>query len=190
MKPRSNRTPGPNAIGTSTTGPQLLFRHTFIRRLVEAASERDFLALQRLRQGMAYWLYKTEPEDYGWDRMVADGATVWDGLRNNQALQNIRLAAPGDLVMFYETGKTKAIVGLMEVTSSHYSDPKKDDPKFAVVDVKVHSALNEPVTLAAVKTDGRFSEWLLVRNSRLGAMPVPDDIWGWVLEMASGTSPV
>lgn len=136
---------------------------------------------------MAYWLYKTEPEDWSWDDMVRERETVWDGLGNNQALMFVRQSQPGDLVMFYETSDRRHIVGIMEITSEPYSDPTKGDPRFAVVDVKVHSQLNKPVSLRTIKEDGGFREWLLVRNSRLGAMPVDEDIWHDVLEMGGGT---
>ncbi len=133
---------------------------------------------------MAYWLVKSEPESWSWADQVAAGRTHWDGVRNAQALGNMRQMAVGDRVFFYHSGKERAIVGIVEVVKDFYPDP--DDAKSGLVDVKTVESLANPVTLASVKADGRFDQMALVRQSRLSVMPVTDEQWTWLIKMAKG----
>lgn len=130
------------------------------------------------------WLFKTEPDNYSYADLERDTQTVWDGLGNAQALQNIRQCKPGDVVFIYHTGNEKAIIGTAKIVSASYADPKKDDPKMAVVDVEVGKRLPRPVTLKEVKANAELADWLLVRHSRLGAMPVTAEQWKIVERMA------
>lgn len=114
--------------------------------------------------------------------MERDGKTVWDGVANNLALKHLRSAKNGDLAFFYHTGDEKRIVGIMEVASDPYPDPK--DPSLVVVDVKPARRLAKPVELEAIKRDPLFASWELVRISRLSVMPVPSKIWDKILKMA------
>lgn len=121
---------------------------------------------------------------YSFSQLIADGGTVWDGVTNNLALKNLRGARVGDLVFLYHSGDERAIVGIMEITSPPYPDPKLRDERFVVVDVKPVRALERSVTLNEVKSDARFADFGLLRLPHLSVMPVPDEIWERVLAVA------
>jgi predicted RNA-binding protein with PUA-like domain len=124
-------------------------------------------------------LLKTEPSTYSFADLVRDGSTVWDGITNNAALQYLRAARVGDEVLFYHTGDEKAIVGLAKVSTGPREDPKKPgktakgEAKFVVIELKPVAAAKTPVTLATIKADKRFDEFLLVTQGRLSVLPVP-----------------
>ncbi len=134
-----------------------------------------------------YWLLKTEPSDYSYADLSRDGKTVWDGVSNNLALKHLRNMKAGDLAFLYHTGKERALVGIAEVISGPYPDPKKNDPKLAVVDVKAREELPQSVSLAEVKADSEFSDFLLVRLPRLSVMPVTSPQWNRLLAMAGAS---
>ncbi len=133
---------------------------------------------------MNYWLLKTEPSDYTYDQLVIDKKTVWDGVGHNTALINIRNSRKGDLVFIYHTGDERQIIGIAEIISDPYQDPKSGNPKMAVFDIKPVKKLNKPVTLAQIKADKRFSEFRLVKESRLSVVSVPKDIWDAIIKMS------
>ena len=135
---------------------------------------------------MAKWLLKTEPESYSWDDLVRDKKATWDGVSNALALKHIRSMKKGDLALIYHTGNEKQIVGVAEVTSDAYPDPKEADERKVVVDLKPKSKLKSPVTLSTIKSDPTFKEWELVRISRLSVMPVPDAMWKRLEKLAQG----
>ncbi len=134
-----------------------------------------------------YWLLKTEPSDYSYTDLSRDGKTVWDGVSNNFALKHLRTIKAGDLAFLYHTGKERALVGIAEVISDPYPDPKKNDAKLAVVDVKAREELPQSVSLAEVKADSEFSDFLLVRLPRLSVMPVTAPQWNRLLAMAGAS---
>ena len=134
-----------------------------------------------------YWLLKTEPSDYSYADLNREGKTVWDGVSNNLALKHLRNIKAGDLAFLYHTGKERALVGIAEVISDPYPDPKKSDTKLAVVDVKAREELPQSVSLAEVKADSEFSDFLLVRLSRLSVMPVTPPQWNRLLAMAGAS---
>lgn len=131
---------------------------------------------------MAFWLFKIEPDCFSYSDLEAAGKTCWDGVSNALARKHLRGAKVGDKVLLYHTGKEKAIVGILEVTSAPAASP--DDPKSVVVDVKPLKRLKNPVTLAEIKEDDAFADWELVRISRLSVMPVPPAIWKKIEAMA------
>ena len=133
---------------------------------------------------MNYWLLKTEPEHYSYADLERDGTTVWDGVSNNAALMHIRAMRPGDLALIYHTGDERQAVGLAEVTSAPYPDPKASDPKLVVVDIRSLRRLPQPVTLAAVKADPAFADFALVRQGRLSVVPATAAQWTRLLGMA------
>lgn len=135
---------------------------------------------------MALWLFKQEPDEYSFADLERDGDTVWDGIANPLALKHLRAVRPGDLVLFYHTGKEKAVVGIMEATAAAYSDPAAGDPKLVVVPVKAVRRLATPVTLAAIKLDPVFAGWELIRMGRLSVMPVGEERWKRIEELAAG----
>ena len=133
---------------------------------------------------MSFWLLKSEPDNYSYTDLERDGATVWDGVANNTALMHIRTMQPGDLALIYHTGDQRQAVGLAEITSAPYADPKLGDPKLVVVDLRPLRQLPQPVTLAAVKADPAFADFALVRQGRLSVVPVTPEQWGKLLGMA------
>ena len=133
---------------------------------------------------MADWLFKTEPGDYSYADLKRDGGTIWDGVGNNWALKNLRDVKAGDRALIYHTGKDKAIMGEARVVSDPYPDPALDDPKRIVVDIEPGRSWAQPVTLAAIKADSAFSDFALVRFSRLSVMPVPAKLWKRLEKMA------
>ena len=126
---------------------------------------------------MNYWLLKTEPSDYTFDYLVKDKKTVWDGVANNAALINIRNARKGDLAFIYHTGDERQIVGIAQLISDPYADPKLDNPKMAVFDVKPVKKLKTPVTLAQIKADEKYFEFRLIKEGRLSVVSVPKEFW-------------
>jgi predicted RNA-binding protein with PUA-like domain len=133
---------------------------------------------------MAYWLMKTEPEDYGWDQLVADGIATWDGVHNHQAARNMRAMRAGDRAFFYRSMQDPAVVGVMEIVREAYEDP--DDPKrsFVLVDVRPVKPVVREVGLRQIKAEPRLQDLALVRQSRLSVSPVDDRAWRLICEMA------
>lgn len=132
---------------------------------------------------MAYWILKTDTDVYPFDQLEREGHAVWDGVTNALALQHIRSMTKGDSALIYHSGQGKELVGLAQITSGPYPDPRHDDPKLAVIDIAADRRLARPVSLSAVKADARFAELGLVRLSRLSVIPVPPDQWTMLLEM-------
>ena len=130
-----------------------------------------------------YWIVKTEPSTYSYDDLERQKTAVWDGVRNNLALKHLRQMKPGDRVLVYHTGDEKAIVGIAEVTSEPYPDPKQKDPKLAVVDLRAVERLPRPVPLAEIKKDRAFADLGLVRIGRLSVMPVSADQFKRILKL-------
>jgi predicted RNA-binding protein with PUA-like domain len=134
---------------------------------------------------MAYWLMKTEPDDFSWEDQVKLGAKggSWTGVRNHTAKRHMQAMKKGDRVFLYHTGDEKRIMGIVEVTREAYPDPTDETGKFVCVDVKAVEPLPQPVTLAAIKADKRFADMLLVRQGRLSAQPVSDKEWAAICKM-------
>jgi predicted RNA-binding protein with PUA-like domain len=131
---------------------------------------------------MAHWLMKSEPESYGWDDLVRDGGTEWDGVRNNAARLHLRAMKPGDEAFFYHSMSDKAVVGIMRVTRGAESDPKA--PEWVRVRVEPVKKLERPVTLAEIKAEPSLAQMELIRQSRLSVAPVRAEEWARVLAMA------
>jgi predicted RNA-binding protein with PUA-like domain len=133
---------------------------------------------------LAYWLLKTEPDCYAWDDLVRDKSAVWDGVSNALALKHMRTMKKGDLALVYHTGDERAAVGVAEVRSGPYPDPKEADERLAVVDVRPKRKLARPVTLSDIKADPTFEGWQFLRIGRLGVVPVPEPMWERILELS------
>ncbi len=133
---------------------------------------------------MGYFLLKTEPSEYSYDRLERDGKAVWDGVTNNLALKNLRSARKGDLALIYHTGDEKRIVGIAEITSDPYPDPKERDEKLVVVDVRPRKRLEVPVPLERLKGLREFQGHELIRLPRLSVMHVDENRWKKVLQLA------
>jgi predicted RNA-binding protein with PUA-like domain len=131
---------------------------------------------------MPSFLFKTEPGEFSFQDLVKKGRATWDGVTNAAALIHLRSIAKGDTVYIYHTGDEKAVVGVARALSGAFEDPKNPGrtpegrPKFAVVDLAPVGLVGTPVTLAAIKSDARFAEFALVKQSRLSVMPVPGAI--------------
>lgn len=125
-----------------------------------------------------YFLAKTDPETYSIDQLEREGRTVWDGVKNPQALRAIRAMHPGDLVFVYHSMSDAAIVGLAKVASEPRPDPK--DAKLAVVDFQFVRRLDPPVTLREIKESHLFDDWALVRQGRLSTMEAPAAFATWI----------
>jgi len=132
---------------------------------------------------MAYWLVKSEPETLSWDAQVKAKTTGGDGVRNQQAANNMKAMALGDLAFFYHSGDEKRIVGIVEVTKLYRPDPTDESGRFGMVDVKAVRPFAEPVTLAQIKAEPRLKDLTLVRNSRLSVQPVDKESWALICKM-------
>jgi predicted RNA-binding protein with PUA-like domain len=137
---------------------------------------------------MAFWLIKSEPEVYPYAQLVADKKTVWDGVRNAQARNNLRAMAKGDLVLFYHSHDAE-VVGVARVVGAARQDPTSDDPRWLAVELAPVKALAEAVPLDAIKRDERLATMLLVRQSRLSVMPVEPAQFARVLALGKTTLP-
>jgi predicted RNA-binding protein with PUA-like domain len=136
----------------------------------------------------SYWLVKQEPETYSWSDFVSDGVTDWTGVRNYQARNNLRQMRTGERVLFYHSGKDKAVVGLAEVVKSAYPDPTADDEQWVAVDLKPIKALKNPVPLAAIRYDKRLSQLPLIRQSQLSVMSLTKDEFDILMATGDGKS--
>lgn len=133
---------------------------------------------------MAHWLLKSEPSAYSWAQLVADGRTNWDGVRNAQALNNLRAMKPGERVFVYHSNEGKDIVGVAEVVKGFYSDPADKSGKLGMVDIAPVRPVAKPVTLAAMRANPELAGMSLLRQSRLSVCPVTDREWTVVCQMA------
>ena len=130
---------------------------------------------------MNYWMVKTEPNSYSWEDFVKKEEDVWDGVRNFQARNFLREMHTGDPVLFYHSGKDKAVVGVAEVSREAFPDPK--DEAWVAVGLKVKQALDNPVSLEKIKSEDRLSAMLMLRQSRLSVMSVAKDEFNLILAM-------
>jgi predicted RNA-binding protein with PUA-like domain len=132
---------------------------------------------------MSYWLLKTEPEEYSYFDLERDGTTVWDGVSNNLALKHLRTMNSGELALIYHSGKERRIVGIAQLMTQPYPDPKLDDVKRVVVDVQEVRRVAQPITLAQIKQDNSFNNFDLIRLPRLSVVPVSAAHWQRLLEL-------
>ncbi len=133
---------------------------------------------------MAYWVLRSEPDAYGWDDLIRDGETEWNGVRNYTARNFLKDMAVGDEALFYHSNTEKAAVGIMAVT--RIWQPDGDDGKWASVAVKPVRALAHPVTLAAIKAEPKLAGLMMVKQSRLSVSKVEPAEWKLLLKMAEG----
>ena len=129
---------------------------------------------------MNYFLAKTEPATYSIDSLAKEKKTVWDGVKNPQAVKAILAIRPGDRVFVYHSGGESAVVGMATVRAAGRPDPK--DPRSAVVDFEFAQKLEPPTTLAEIKQSKKFEDWALVRQGRLSTMAVPEKFIEWMRE--------
>ena len=133
---------------------------------------------------MNYWLLKTEPDTFSWDDLVRDKKTGWDGVRNFQARSHLKAMKKGDLAFVYHTGEEKSVVGIAKLTKENYPDPK--DNEWVAVEIAPVNKLKNPVSLAQIKADKRFTNMVLVKASRLSVQPVKKEEFDMILALSEG----
>ena len=133
---------------------------------------------------MAYWLVKSEPDTYSWEKLTEEKQTVWNGVRNYAARLHLNAMKKGDEVFFYHSNEGLDIVGIAKVSKEAYQDPTTDDERWVAVDLKVHKKLKKPVSLETIKKDKRLANMALVRIGRLSVQPVTDEEYKVIMEMA------
>lgn len=129
------------------------------------------------------WLFKTEPSEYSFDDLEREKKAVWNGVSNNLALKNLREVRLGDEILIYHSGNEKAIVGLAEALSDAYPDPRENDDKLVVINLKSKRRLTQPVTLAEIKGIDALSDFDLIRLPRLSIIPVVGEHWQLLQDM-------
>ncbi len=133
---------------------------------------------------MARWLVKSEPFKYSWDQLLKDGKTAWDGVRNNQAAIYLRSMKMGDELFFYHSNEGLCIIGIAEVVGEHFIDPTDPKGRFPAVMVGPRAPMPRPVTLAEMKAEPRLSGMAMFRQFRLSVVPITDEEWDVVMDMA------
>jgi len=130
-----------------------------------------------------HWLVKSEPSAYSWADLVGDGKTSWTGVRNFQARNNLRAMKKGDLVFFYQSVTTPAVMGISKVLEEAYPDPTSSEGDWSCVDLEHVQPLTTPVTLASIKAEPSLAEIALIKQSRLSVMPVTKEEYETILKM-------
>jgi predicted RNA-binding protein with PUA-like domain len=134
---------------------------------------------------MNYWLVKSEPFKYSWQKFLEDGQTFWDGVRNYQARNNLQAMKKNDLVLFYHSNEGMEVVGIAKVVKEAYPDPTIDDARWVAVDLKPYKTLKKAVTLAQIKTDPLLENIALVRQGRLSVMSLANVEFDRIVELGS-----
>ena len=134
---------------------------------------------------MKYWLLKSEPDAWSWDNQVKEGASMWDGVRNYQARNNLKEMKKNDLCFFYHSVTEKSIVGIVKVVKEYYPDPTDKTGRFVVVDVKATKKLKNPVSLDQIKENNKLKDIALVKQSRLSVMPLKKTEWDIIIKMSN-----
>ena len=134
---------------------------------------------------MKYWLLKSEPDAWSWDNQVEEGASMWDGVRNYQARNNLKEMKKNDLCFFYHSVTERSIVGIVKVVKEYYPDPTDKTGRFVVVDVKATKKLKNPVSLDQIKENSKLKDIALVKQSRLSVMPLKKTEWEIIIKMSN-----
>ena len=132
-----------------------------------------------------YWLLKSEPDAWSWDNQVKEGASMWDGVRNYQARNNLKEMKKNDLCFFYHSVTERSIVGIVKVVKEYYPDPTDKTGRFVVVDVKAIKKLKKPVSLDQIKENNKLKDIALVKQSRLSVMPLKKTEWDIIIKMSN-----
>ena len=132
---------------------------------------------------MKYWLLKSEPNTWSWNDQVKEKITMWDGVRNYQARNNLMSMQVNDLCFFYHSVSEKKIVGIVSVIKKHYTDPTDKSKKFVAIDVKTKKSLANPITLKQIKKERKLSHLALVKQSRLSVMPIDKASWNLICKL-------
>ena len=131
-----------------------------------------------------YWLLKSEPKTWSWNDQVREKTTMWDGVRNYQARNNLIKMKKGDLCFFYHSVSEKSIVGIVEVVKESYPDPTDKSGKFVVVDVKTKSKFKQTIGLEIIKNTAGLENIALLKQSRLSVMPISNKEWNLIIKLS------
>ena len=137
---------------------------------------------------MKYWLLKSEPDAWSWDNQVKEGASMWDGVRNYQARNNLKEMKKNNLCFFYHSVTERSIIGIVKVVKEYYPDPTDKTGRFVVVDVKATKKLQNPVSLDQIKKNNKLKDIALVKQSRLSVMPLTKKEWDEIINMSSNSN--
>ena len=132
-----------------------------------------------------YWLLKSEPDDWSWEDQVKEGASMWDGVRNYQARNNLKKMKKNDLCFFYHSVTERSVIGIVKVVKEYYLDPTDKTERFVVVDVKATRKLKNPVSLDQIKANIKLKDIALVKQSRLSVMPLKKREWDIIIKMSN-----
>ena len=132
-----------------------------------------------------YWLLKSEPNTWSWEDQVKEGPSMWDGVRNYQARNNLKKMKKGDLCFFYHSVNEKNIIGIVKVVKEFYPDPTDKTGRFVVVDVKAIKKLKKVVTLQEIKENNKLTKIALVKQSRLSVMPLKKIEWDIIIKLSN-----
>lgn len=130
---------------------------------------------------MNYWLMKSEPDVYSFDKLVNDKKGIWDGVRNYQARNNLKEMKKGDLALFYHSNIGKEVVGIVKIIKENYPDPTIDDARWVVVEVEPVKKLKTPVTLQKIKSDAVLQQIGLIKQSRLSVIKLKKEEFDYIL---------
>ncbi len=133
---------------------------------------------------MKYWLLKSEPDTWSWKNQVKEGSSMWDGVRNYQARNNLKKMKKGDLCFFYHSVTERAVVGIVKVVKEFYNDPTDLDGKFVAVDVKALKKLKRPVSLDEIKKSKKLQSIALIKQSRLSVMLLLKKEWDEIIKLS------
>lgn len=133
---------------------------------------------------MAFWLVKSEPSVYSFDQLIADKSTIWDGVRNYAARNNLRAMKKGEEVLFYHSNEGLAIVGIAKVSKESFPDPGTDNPNWLAVELKAVKKLKNPVTLAAMKANTKLKNLGIIKIGRISVSQVSDEEWEEIMAMS------
>ena len=134
---------------------------------------------------MKYWLLKSEPDAWSWNNQAKEGASMWDGVRNYQARNNLKEMKKNDLCFFYHSVTERSIVGIVKIVKEYYPDPTDKTERFAEVDVKAIKKLKNPVSLEKIKLNNKLKNIALIKQSRLSVMPIKEVEWNEIIKMSS-----
>ena len=134
---------------------------------------------------MNYWLLKSEPDTWSWDNQVEESPSMWDGVRNYQARNNLMKMKINDLCFFYHSVKERSVVGIVKVVKEYYPDPTDLTGKFVVVDVKALKKLKNPVSLDQIKQKKQLHNIALIKQIRLSVMPLKKIEWDTIIKMSN-----
>ena len=133
---------------------------------------------------MNYWLIKSDPQTYSWETFVKEGKTVWDGVRNYQARNNLKLMKCNDLVLFYHSVQELQVIGIAKVVKEYYPDPSAPGESWVVVELVPEKSFQKPVSLEMIKKDSALQDTALIRQARLSVMPVSKEQFNKIVAMS------